>query len=187
MAAKMRILVVDDERNIVEVLAVLLSRQGYEVEMALSGEEAMELIRSTPFDLMLTDVRMGEMDGLTLLKKSLKFQPGLSVVVMTAYSTVDTAITAMNNGAFDYICKPFKMEDFWEVFNRAIRQKRLSGQASAQRCAGDRGLSAKAFVQAKERSNIRYVLQKCDNDREQAARELGISTASLERKWALEA
>jgi DNA-binding NtrC family response regulator len=187
MAAKMRILVVDDERNIVEVLAVLLSRQGYEVDMALSGEEAMELIKNKPFDLMLTDVRMGEMDGLTLLKQALNLQRDLSVVVMTAYSTVDTAITAMNNGAFDYICKPFKMEDFWEVFNRAIGQKRESGQASVPRRAGDRGLSAKAFVQDKERKDIRYVLQKCDNDREQAARILGISTASLDRKWALEA
>jgi len=120
MPDKAKILVVDDEVSIVEVLKGILRRQGYRVKTALSGEEAMACVRAEPFDLMISDIRMGGMDGLCLLEQARQEQTHLAVIMMTAYAAVETAVEAMRRGAFDYVCKPFKVDELLVTIERAL-------------------------------------------------------------------
>ncbi|MFO0593738.1 MAG: sigma-54 dependent transcriptional regulator [Myxococcaceae bacterium] len=105
---KGRILVVDDQRNMRATTALLLRAEGYTVDEAGSGEEALAWLADHHVDLLLTDLKMEPMDGLTLLKRAVETAPRLSVIVMTAYGSIDTAVEAMRRGAYDYITKPFK-------------------------------------------------------------------------------
>ena len=120
MSGKAKILVVDDEVSIVEVLKGILRRQGYRVKTAISGEEAIELLRNEPFDLLISDIRMGGMDGLVLLEQARQEQAHLAVIMMTAYAAVETAVEAMRKGAFDYVCKPFKVDELLVTVERAL-------------------------------------------------------------------
>jgi len=103
-----KILIVDDEQSMREFLAILLKRQGYEVEAAESGEVALPLIASAAFDVVLTDLWMGKVTGLDVLRHAMDHSPGTQVVMMTAHGTTETAIEAMKEGAYDYLTKPFK-------------------------------------------------------------------------------
>ena len=103
-----RILVVDDQRNMRATTAMLLRAEGFEVEEAGSGEEALGQLAVRPTDLMLTDLKMEPMDGLTLLTKALESAPKTQVIVMTAYGSIESAVEAMRRGAYDYLTKPFK-------------------------------------------------------------------------------
>ena len=106
-----RILVVDDESIIRHSLdAWLGDEEGYSVEMAESGADALEKLAATPFHLMLLDIKMPGMDGVTVLEKARVIQPSLNVLMMTAYATVETAVDAMKIGAMDYLIKPFEPE-----------------------------------------------------------------------------
>jgi len=122
-----RILVVDDELSIVQVLKTLLLRSGHNVTAASSGDEAVALLKENVFDLMITDVRLPGIDGISLLHKSRALQADLAVIVMTAYAGVDNAVEAMKNGAFDYITKPFKFDELMLTIERALSyEKALS-------------------------------------------------------------
>lgn len=120
-----RILVVDDELSIVQVLKTLLLRAGHSVSVASEGGEAMRLLRDNVFDLMITDVRLPGIDGIRLLHEARSLQTGLAVIVMTAYAGVDNAVDAMRNGAFDYITKPFKFDELMLTIDRALSYERV--------------------------------------------------------------
>lgn len=120
MSDKAKILVVDDEISIVEVLKALLSREGYTVSTASDGAEALGRLREDKFDLMISDIRMQPMDGITLLRKARELQQHLAMIMITAYATVETAVEAMKNGAFDYVCKPFKIDELILTVQRAL-------------------------------------------------------------------
>jgi two-component system, NtrC family, response regulator HydG len=105
---KGRILVVDDQRNMRATTALLLRSEGYSVDEAASGEEALAWLGDHQIDLLLTDLKMEPMDGLTLLKRAVEVAPRLAVIVMTAYGSIETAVDAMRRGAYDYVTKPFK-------------------------------------------------------------------------------
>jgi DNA-binding NtrC family response regulator len=120
MPDKARILVVDDEISIVEVLKALLTREGYAVTTASDGDEALEILREEKFDLLVSDIRMQRMDGITLLRMARELQEHLAVVMVTAYATVETAVAAMKNGAFDYVTKPFKIDELILTVQRAL-------------------------------------------------------------------
>ncbi|MFZ5441851.1 MAG: sigma-54-dependent transcriptional regulator [Myxococcota bacterium] len=105
---KGRILVVDDQRNMRTTTALLLRAEGYTVDEAGGGEEALAWLADHQVDLLLTDLKMEPMDGLQLLKRALEVSPRLAVIVMTAYGSIETAVEAMRRGAYDYITKPFK-------------------------------------------------------------------------------
>jgi two-component system response regulator HydG len=105
---KGRILVVDDQRNMRATTALLLRSEGYTVDEAGGGEEALAWLADHQVDLLLTDLKMEPMDGLQLLKRALEVAPRLAVIVMTAYGSIETAVEAMRRGAYDYITKPFK-------------------------------------------------------------------------------
>jgi len=125
MTQKGVIHIIDDEPIIHEVLAELLSSEGYEIESSYNGEEALNKHASQSFDLILLDLLMPGMDGITVLNKLKQLDPFNVVIIITAYASVESAISAMKSGAFDYIQKPFKHDELLLNVARAIEHKRL--------------------------------------------------------------
>jgi DNA-binding NtrC family response regulator len=119
-----RVLLVDDEPSILSVLSTLLKAEGYDVVSVLGGEKAKELLTSEEFDLMLTDIRMSPVNGVELLKLAHSERPAMSVIMLTAYGSVETAIEALKFGAFDYITKPFKVDELLITVQRGIEYNR---------------------------------------------------------------
>ncbi len=105
------VLVVDDEYTVRDSIKEWLVEDGFSVETAGSGEEALDLMKKQPFKMMLLDIKMPGMDGVEVLKKTMETFPDMAVVMMTAYATVETAVEAMKTGAMDYLMKPFDPED----------------------------------------------------------------------------
>jgi len=120
-----RILVVDDQRNMRATTALLLRAEGYLVFEAGGGEEALEVLAKESVDVLLTDLRMEPMDGLTLLRKGLEVSPHTQVVVMTAFGSIETAVEAMRRGAYDYVTKPFKEGELVHRISRALERSKL--------------------------------------------------------------
>jgi two-component system response regulator AtoC len=123
--ASARLLVVDDDPVTVDLLKEVLSREGYEVSTALSGEEAVTRGTGNLFDLIITDVRMGEKDGMDVLRFFKKNTPDTTVIIITAFGSIETAIEAIREGAYDYISKPFKLEEIKFTVQRALEQRKL--------------------------------------------------------------
>ncbi|RKX30602.1 MAG: sigma-54-dependent Fis family transcriptional regulator, partial [Verrucomicrobia bacterium] len=115
-----KILLVDDEPSILSVLSTLLKAEGHEVTPALGGEKGKELLAKEEFDLMISDIRMADMDGMQLLRLARKEQPQMAVIMITAYGSVETAVEAMKQGAFDYVTKPFKVDELLITVQRAL-------------------------------------------------------------------
>jgi two-component system, NtrC family, response regulator PilR len=119
-----RILLVDDEGSIVKVLGALLQVVGhYDVVSTQDGVEAARLLRSEEFDLMITDIRMSPMDGMQLLRLAHDICPNMVVIIVTAFGSIDTAIEAHDLGAFDYVPKPFKLNELLETVTMAIKYR----------------------------------------------------------------
>ena len=114
------ILIVEDEQVLRESLAGLLEAEGYDVLQAPHGHEAYEMVLKRPVDVVLTDVRMPEMDGMALLTHLKKLAPETPVIMVTAYGTVDSAVAAMRNGAWDYLLKPVQFDDLLLKIERAL-------------------------------------------------------------------
>lgn len=123
-----KILIVDDEPRILLLLQSLLKANKYQVETARDGKTALEIVEKGGIDIAITDLRMAPMDGMTLFKEIHKINPEIPVILLTAYATVDTAIEAMKNGIFDYLTKPFKVDDMVACLKRA--EEKLNGKAS---------------------------------------------------------
>ena len=119
------ILVIDDEEIMREILEALLRREGYEVRLASSGAEGLDLVRSVPIDAAVVDVMMPGMDGLTVLDEVKKIDEDIAVIMITAFASVDTAVAAMKRGAFDYVTKPFKNDEVLAVLQNAVERRRL--------------------------------------------------------------
>jgi two-component system sensor histidine kinase/response regulator len=130
-----RILIVDDETAHMRALCDILAQEGFATEGASSGPEALELLSRLQFDLILTDLMMPEMDGITLLRGAQLVQPQLVGIVMTGQGTIGTAVQAMQAGALDYIQKPFRLNLVLPVLRRAIvvRDLRLANEELEQR------------------------------------------------------
>ena len=128
-----RVLVVDDEENIRLVLRTLLQRNGYEVEVAVNGEEALALVDSFGPDFVLTDVRMPKMGGLDLLSTLRAKQSDATVLVMSAYGDVDAALDAIKAGAYDYVQKPFKNDEIVLALRKAEEREALRRENRALR------------------------------------------------------
>lgn len=121
-----KILVVDDERDIRRALEFVLTREGYEVDTASNGKEAVEKIKKEDVSLVLTDLRMEGMDGFDVLKKTLEMDSSCPVIIMTAYGSIESAVDAMKRGAVDYIVKPFIHEELKLTIKRVLEHSRLS-------------------------------------------------------------
>jgi two-component system response regulator AtoC len=120
-----RILVVDDDAVARGLLADALRKEGYEVEEAVGGAGAVEFGRRTPFDVVLTDIRMGEVDGFAVLQEFKQHSPDTSIVLLTAFGTMEGAIEGIRQGAYDYLAKPFKKEEILLVVQRSLEHSRL--------------------------------------------------------------
>lgn len=117
------ILVVDDERSMREVLEILLTKEGYDVSLAASGEEAVRLLEQRTFDLLITDIKMADINGLDVLKKAKEINADTVVILISAFATAETAVEAMKEGAYDYIPKPFKNQDFKQIVQEALQSR----------------------------------------------------------------
>jgi two-component system response regulator PilR (NtrC family) len=117
------ILVVDDELSMREFLKILFEKDGYQVTIAAEGKTALELAQKQHFDLMISDIRMPGMSGLELLAQLKQLQADIGVIMITAFASPDDAVTAMKHGAFDYITKPFNVEEIKNVVRAVLKKK----------------------------------------------------------------
>ena len=129
-----RVLVVDDEASMRDFLGICLRRAGHEVELAASGAVALAALSARAADVVVTDLRMpGEVDGLGLLTAVRTRYPDTEVILVTAFATADTALAAMKQGAYDYLTKPFKVDEINAVIGRALEKRALVAENAALR------------------------------------------------------
>jgi two-component system response regulator PilR (NtrC family) len=118
------ILIVDDENSMREFLEIMLTQEGYKVTLAENGEKACAFLDETRFDLVITDIRMKDIDGIGVLKRAKSADPDTMVVLISAFATAETAVEAMKEGAYDYIPKPFKVRELKKIVKDALHSKK---------------------------------------------------------------
>jgi len=128
-----RILVVDDEPNMLGLFKKILEKEGYEVVTALSGEEAFEQLNRESFDLLISDLKMPGLSGLDLIRKVKELNPTLPCIVLTAFGTIESAVTAMKEGAYDYLTKPVNNDEIRLVVKKAMDMYRLNREVEKLR------------------------------------------------------
>ena len=121
------VLIVDDEVDLRNAIVTYLTQEGYEVQAASNGEEALERVKSVPFDILVTDMKLPGIDGTTVLQEALALYPELIGIIITGYGTVESAVQAMKKGAYDYIAKPFQLVEISLVVKQALERRRLKG------------------------------------------------------------
>jgi two-component system, NtrC family, response regulator PilR len=120
-----RILVIDDEQSMRDFLSIMLKKEGYEVVAAENGEHGLKAIHAEIYDLVITDVKMPKVDGIEVLRTIKEVSPETVVIVITAFATTDTAVQAMKLGAYDYITKPFKVDEIKLIIQKALEKHHL--------------------------------------------------------------
>src|SRR6202453_3651586 len=133
-----QVLIVDDEPNLRKILSAQLSRDGYDVMTAEDGEQGLALLKEHHIDLVITDLKMPKVDGMTLLKRALEEEPELPVVMVTAHGTIDTAVEALKRGAFDFVTKPFDKDEVRQIVAKALRTRELRGADATPAPSGAR-------------------------------------------------
>ena len=121
-----KILIVDDELSMREFLELMLSAEGYHVDVASTGKQALQILDNHFYDLVLCDIRLGDMSGIDILKKSKAKYPESVVIMISAYATAENAVEAMNEGAYDYLPKPFDNDELKQTVAKALKLKTLS-------------------------------------------------------------
>ena len=121
-----RVLVVDDEERMTASLKAILAKEGHEVSVAHSGEEAIAAVHTTPFDVLLVDVRMPKVSGVDVLRAAHEVEPDRPVVLMTAYASLESAVAALNEGAYDYLLKPIDLTEVRLTVRRAVEIHKLN-------------------------------------------------------------
>jgi DNA-binding NtrC family response regulator len=127
------ILVVDDDVHMRNLVVKVLAREGYAVRALPRGQDVLEAVEETPVDLVISDIRMPGMDGMTLLQELKRRAPGTWVLLMTAFGSIDSAVQAIKEGAYDYLTKPFKMDEIIVITQRAMEERRLHAEVQALR------------------------------------------------------
>lgn len=150
------ILIVDDEPEMRLAVFESLTRSGYKVSTAIDGRDAIEKLHSDDFGMIITDMKMSRMDGITLLKEVKRRTQNIPVVMITAYGTIDTAVKAMKLGAYDYIIKPFKYETLEEVIKRALGN---INEASSKDCIKEREIITSDPKMIKLLSMVKIIAQ----------------------------
>jgi len=192
------VLVIDDEEIMREILETLLTREGYDVRLAASGVEGLELAKSRPFDAAIVDVMMPGIDGITTLHELKKIDDDLPVLMITAFASVETAISAMKRGAFDYITKPFKNDEVLLVVRNALERRQLVAentalkqhlQAQAQSFAGIIGRSPRMkqvfdlIIQAAPSRSTILITGESGTGKELVARAIHSNSARADRAF----
>lgn len=122
---KNKILVIDDEKSMLEFLSIMLAKDGFSVATSGKGQEGINMFKNAHFDLVIVDIKMPEISGIDVLKSIRSYDTSAVVLMITAYASVDTAIEAMKLGAFDYITKPFEIENIRVIIRKALQQRKL--------------------------------------------------------------
>ena len=150
------VLIVDDEKAIRDSIQIVLEDEGYKTETSCDGQDALNKIKENSFDVVITDIKMPNMDGMELLKQASKISPETFFIIMTAYASVKTAIAAIREGAYDYLMKPIEFEDLLlrlkrlskfkhlSIENKLLR-KRVSAEPGFQNIIGDSNVIKKVF------------------------------------------
>jgi DNA-binding NtrC family response regulator len=120
-----RLLIVEDDLNTLSGLVEIIKDEGYEATGVNTGKKALRLLEQQQFDLMLTDLRMPEMDGIELYLKSIAFNPKMKTIVMTAYSSVKDAVEAMKKGVYEYLTKPLNLDELFLTIKKVIQEKQI--------------------------------------------------------------
>ncbi len=128
MDEKFKVLIVDDDSTLRELLSETIHGMGYIVDTAESGEDALKRLKRDRYDVVVSDLKMPGMDGLTLLDHIKSLDGNILVIIITAYATLESAVKAIENGAYDYIAKPFRLDEFVVVVRNACEKLRLLRQ-----------------------------------------------------------
>ena len=118
------ILVIDDERSMGEFLSIMLGKEGYRAIAIDNGNDALEFISKNKYDLIITDIKMPKMSGIDILRESMALHPNTPVIMITAFASTEVAVEAMKLGAYDYITKPFNVDETKIIIKKAIEKKR---------------------------------------------------------------
>src|SRR6185436_5165919 len=127
-----KLLVVDDEESVAVTMGAILEMDGYDVSLSTSGGDAMRLLRETSFDLVLTDLRLDDMDGLSIVGEVCRVQPDAVSIILTGYASLESAIKALREGAYDYLIKPCDVDELRAVVARGIERHELGVQLKAR-------------------------------------------------------
>ena len=146
-----RILIIDDEENFRHMLSVILKKEKFDVDTAPDGEEGLQKVMANSYDQVLCDIRMPRMDGLEFLKEIQKANLDITIIMMSAYGTIDTAIEAMKLGAYDYISKPFKPDEIVLTLKKADERERLRKENELLRRAVKKEYSFENIVSKNEK------------------------------------
>ena len=125
-----RLLVVDDEVIVGKRLKQIFDKMGYEVEVRTDGASAMELMEQKKFDIVITDLKMDGMDGMEVLSRVRELNPATKVIIITGYAQLETSQQAFREGVFDFIAKPFRLDELKKVILRAIKEQHSSGETT---------------------------------------------------------
>ena len=128
---KPHILVIDDERSMLELLEIILTKEGYQVTCADSGKHAISLLQKAAYDLLLCDIKLGDISGIEVLKRAKEKKPEAVVIMISAYSSAENAVEAMNEGAYDYVPKPFDNEELKQTVKSALEMRTLDQEKKA--------------------------------------------------------
>lgn len=123
-----KILVVDDDRNILEVMGMRLEAEGYQVATALDEKQATKIVQGEVLDLAIVDLKLASQNGITLMEKLHLINPDTPIIILTAYGTIESAVNAMQRGAYSYLTKPFDYRELLMHISNALEKKRLSGE-----------------------------------------------------------
>jgi DNA-binding response OmpR family regulator len=143
-----KILLMEDEVNVARGLKMVLNEEGYEVDVATTGQSALDQFHQKTFDLLVADLRLPDMDGLEVIKQVRGEQPDTEVVVITGYPSVATAVESMKSGAFDFLPKPFTEEEFKTVIESALHK--MKGGTEAEATPGPVLSEAAELIQKRE-------------------------------------
>jgi len=122
------LLVVDDDQNLIELIALKLKAEGYEVTTASTGQEAVQSAKGAIFDLCIVDLRLADQDGISVMRELHSINPGMRVIILTGYGTVESAVQAMQEGAYSYLSKPFNTQELLLQISRALENRRLNSE-----------------------------------------------------------
>ena len=128
---KPHILVIDDELSMLELLEIILTKEGYQVTCADSGKQAISLLQKGSYDLLLCDIKLGDINGIEVLKRAKEKNPESVVIMISAYSSAENAVEAMNEGAYDYVPKPFDNEELKHTIKNALDMRTIDQEKKA--------------------------------------------------------
>ena len=127
-----KILIVDDEKAIRDSIKLFLEEEGYASETSSDGLEALDKIKNKDYDIVISDIKMPNLDGMSLIEKASKISPDTFFIIMTAYASLQTAVEALRHGAFDYLIKPIEFDDLLLRIKRLVDYKKLSLENKTQ-------------------------------------------------------